>query len=83
MITCIVKHHIPGRIRIEAPVIKGLSIEILKKLAHIQIPDGIKNVKPNPLTGSIVIEYEPLKINIMEYLQSIISDAEIQGIING
>lgn len=83
MIAYTVKHHVPGRIRIEAPIIKGLTVQNLKRLAHIHIPDGIKNVRPNPFTGSIVIEYEPLKINIIEYLQSIISNPEIQGIING
>ncbi len=66
-----IKHHVPGRIKIEVPFIKGLSISALKELPPIPIPAGIKDVRPNPLTGSVVITYEPKNIDIVKYLEDI------------
>ena len=66
-----IKHHVPGRIKIEVPFIKGLSISALKELPPIPIPAGVKDVRPNPLTGSVVITYEPKDIDIVKYLEDI------------
>lgn len=80
-------HHIPGRIRIEVPAIKNLSISSLlqmsKQFSAISIPDGIEDIRPNPFSGSIVITYKPEKINIIEYLKDIASSTEIQKLIGG
>lgn len=73
-------HHIPGRIRLAVPFMKGLSVETLKKLSVIPIPAGIKDVRPNPATGTLVIKYDPESIDIMKYLEAVVSK-EIQTII--
>ena len=76
-------HHVPGRIRIEIPVIKGLSVEAFKQLSAIPIPDGIRDVNPNPFTGSLVIIYEPEKIDILEYIKSMASNSVVQKVLQG
>jgi len=69
-------HQLPGRIKIHLPLIKGLSVEKLKLLADrlfadFELPDGIKRVRPNPITGNVVIEYEPNKIDILVFLEEL------------
>jgi hypothetical protein len=69
-------HQLPGRIKIHLPIIKGLSVEKLKLLADrlfadFELPDGIKKVRPNPITGNVVIEYDPNKIDIFLFLEEL------------
>ena len=57
----------PGRIRLRAPVFKESDLvakakEILKK------SDAVKNVENNPVTGSVLIEYEPSKVPMEKLL---------------
>jgi hypothetical protein len=83
MISYKIAHHIPGRIRIEIPALKKISIALLKNMAAIPIPDGILDISPNPFTGSIVILYEPNEIDIVEYIRNMAASSEIQKIIGG
>jgi len=69
-------HQLPGRIKIHLPLIKGVSVEKLKLLADrlfadFELPDGIKRVRPNPITGNVVIEYDPNKIDILVFLEEL------------
>ena len=54
----LVVHHIPGRMRLRMPFLKGFSAspDQLKELI-LPLP-GIKQVKLNPITGSALISYE-------------------------
>jgi hypothetical protein len=85
MISYRIIHHIPGRIRIEVPFIKKLSrselLQMSKQLSTISIPEGIKDIHPNPLSGSIVITYEHGKIDIIEYIKTVSSNMEIQKLV--
>lgn len=79
MLTYKIVHHLPGRIRIEVPAIKNKSIaELMSIFSSISIPEGIKNIRPNPYTGSVLIIYDPARINIIEYIKTITSSTEIQ-----
>jgi hypothetical protein len=69
-------HQLPGRIKIHLPLIKGISVERLKLLADrlfadFELPEGIKKVRPNPITGNVVIEYDPNKIDILVFLEEL------------
>ncbi|MCL0061228.1 hypothetical protein M1N43_00475 [Thermodesulfovibrionales bacterium] len=78
MIFCRVIHHVPGRIRIEIPSIKGLSEENLVQASKgLSVLEGTKNIRPNPFTGRVVITYEPEKINIMKYIKALASNLEV------
>jgi hypothetical protein len=87
MISYRIIHHIPGRIRIEVPAIKNLSmsglLQMSKQFSSIFIPEGIDDIRPNPFSGSIVITYRPEKINIIEYLKDITSSREMQKLMGG
>lgn len=87
MISYKILHHIPGRIRIEVPLIKTLSttnlLELSRHLSNIPIPDGIKEVRPSFFSTSVVITYEPGKIDIIEYVKNMASGIEMQKLIGG
>jgi hypothetical protein len=68
MIAYKIIHHTPGRIRLEVPSIKQLSVAALKRLSAISIPNGIKDIRANPITGSVVITYDPVDIDIIKYI---------------
>jgi hypothetical protein len=80
-------HQLPGRIKIHLPLIKGISVEKLKLLAErlfadFELPEGIKKVRPNPITGNVVIEYDPNKIDIFVFLEELrlrIKDLDINS----
>jgi hypothetical protein len=73
MVPYAVKQHIPGRIRIEIPLLKKMAFADLKRLANrISTggrPQGIRDISANPLTGRVTISYDPVSIDIMEYLR--------------
>jgi hypothetical protein len=83
MITFTVKHHVPGRIRVEVPILKTLSRNKLEQLglSLMPSPSGIRDVSMNPMTGSVVIQYEPHMIDILEYMRSLVSNEKIRIII--
>ncbi len=87
MITYKIVHHIPGRIKIEVPALRRLSISAIlhlsERFSFISNHNGIRDIRPNPLSGHIVILYEPEKINIIKYLDEIASSEDVQKIIGG
>lgn len=76
-----IMHHVPGRIRLEVQTLKGLAIATLKQLSVIPIPTGISSIKPNPLTGSLVITYDPGQVDILKYLEEVVANKDIKRIL--
>jgi hypothetical protein len=78
MIVYHIKHHTQGRIRIEVPLLRKLSLQRLKSLSetmsNFSFPAGIKNINPDPFTASIVITYNPKCIDIPDYLEKLAKD---------
>ena len=76
-----IAHHIPGRIRIEIHALKSLSFMELRKLAEkLQakpVPASIKEIRPNPLNLSLVINYDPENIDIIQYINEMVSCMDI------
>ncbi len=74
--------HTQGCIKIEVPAIKKLSslelLQISKLFSSINISEGIKDIKPNLFSGTILITYIPEKIDIIEYLNNIASSKDLQ-----
>src|SRR3990170_7871185 len=77
MIAYKIAHHIPGRIRVEIPILKSLSFMELRKVAEklkaIPVSAGIREIRPNPLNMSLVIIYQPENIDIIRYINEMIS----------
>ena len=86
MYTFKIIHHIPGRIRIVVPELKKLSfkklIGIWNGISKTRMPAGIKDVLPNPLSGSILITYEPGEIEIVGFIESVLSNPQMLAMIN-
>ena len=79
MIDYSIVHHVPGRIRIGVPLIKELSVsDLRKRFSAIEIPEGIRDIRPNPITGTVVISYDPGMINILEYLENVAAGRDFQ-----
>ena len=77
MISYKVVHHVPGRIRLHVPVIKSLSVATLKLLASHPLPEGITDVSANPLTGSLVIKYDPARCDVLKCLNEMMTNTEL------
>lgn len=86
MYTFKIIHHIPGRIRIVVPELKKLPfknlIGIWNGISKTRMPAGIKDVLPNPLSGSIVITYEPREIDIVSFIENVLSNPQILAVVN-
>ena len=67
-------HHIPGRLRIKLPSAKGKAamLEHIKRALSPQ--HGVRRVDVNPMTGSVLVHYEPDFHN--EYLLRLAAHAE-------
>ena len=71
-------HHVPGRIRVVIPLLKGLLLSRLTKLAAILLADRILAIEPNFLSFNLVIKYDTKKIDILDYLRTMAFHPEIQ-----
>jgi hypothetical protein len=58
-----------------------LSLSALLKLAAIPFDAGILDIQPNPMGGSLVINYDPKKIDVLEYLETMAFNSEIEEFI--
>ncbi len=83
MIPYKILHHVPGRIRVSVPLLKGLPFSTLARLSSIPLANGILAVEPSFLSPNLVIKYDPKKINILDYLRTIASNPEIEKAILG
>lgn len=70
-----------GYIRLRIPSLKRVPLNELKRLSDISTPVGIKDVKVNPITGSLTIQYDLAKIDIMEFINSMMSHTRIRDIL--
>ena len=57
-------HHVPGRLRIRVPSVKGNIAEANSLEKRIRAQHGIKSVQTNPLTGSVLIHYDPATASV-------------------
>ncbi len=52
-------HHVPGRMRIRSEAVKGNEPRALEAERLLRAVAGVRSVRANTVTGSIVIEYQP------------------------
>ena len=80
MVTYIVKHHIPGFVRLEIPILRELSAlrleKITKAVRSLPVLTGIRDIAVNPLNCSVDIEYDPVIIDIKDYIEDMASIVE-------
>jgi len=52
-------HHLPGRLRLRSAVLKGNALASEEARRHLAQIDGVTSAWANPLTGSVLLEYDP------------------------
>ena len=52
-------HHVPGRLRLKVPGAKGNADFLDKVKAALDPIQGIREIDVNPLTGSVLVHYDP------------------------
>ena len=68
-------HNVPGRLRVKTPVIKGKELMAARIEGEISSIDGVTAVATNTVTGSIVINYDPISVTH----KSIVSEMAKKG----
>ncbi len=64
-------HAIDGRIRIHIPEIKGSVVKAREAEARLMGFGGIANVIANPITGNVLINYDPRRISQGDVFQTL------------
>ncbi len=70
-------HHVPGRIRIKTPTIKGCpetALELEKKVRAIY---GVRDAIANTLTGSLLVNYDPDVIEARAILEVVAQELRL------
>lgn len=73
MVTYTIKHHVPGRIRLDVPALRKIAEHRLKKISEamtrLPVFMGIRDLTVNPGNGSVAIEYDSEVVDIIDYLE--------------
>lgn len=64
-------HHVPGRLRVKTATIKGQGMIADRAIAHLGGVEGITSAAANPVTGSIVVNYDAGKTSAERVLESL------------
>lgn len=51
-------HHIPGRIRIRLPDVKGSPEAARRVESELRALEGVRGAQANPITGSVLVRYD-------------------------
>jgi hypothetical protein len=68
-------HHVPGRLRIRIPEVKGNSAEASSLERRIRAQRGVKSVQTSPLTGSVLVHYDPATASVSTLSQMMLCSA--------
>jgi hypothetical protein len=60
---------------------KHMTLSQLTELSTVPLAPGILDIRPNWITGTLVIFYDPKKIDIMEHLKQLASNPKIRAIL--
>jgi hypothetical protein len=61
-------HHVPGRLRVRVPRIKGAMTEARALESSLSAIKGVSGVESRELTGSIIIHYDPQTVDLQTLL---------------
>lgn len=51
-------HHVPGRLRVKVPAIKGDARQAQELCARLRARPGVIDAEANPVTGSVLVRYD-------------------------
>ncbi|MGC1404889.1 MAG: HMA2 domain-containing protein [Thermodesulfobacteriota bacterium] len=56
-------HSVPGRLRVKTPLVKGNQVKARDVEGLLHCCQGVDKASANPLTGSIVVNYDSTAVN--------------------
>jgi copper chaperone CopZ len=62
-------HNVPGRLRVKIPILKSRPIRIKAVEDLLLNLDGIEHIQTNPLTGSVIVNYDPGLLHPQQIIQ--------------
>lgn len=72
-------HHVPGRLRVKAPALKRNPRLAAQVCSAAMTLDGVSGAEANPVTGSLIVTYDPLRIDPRMVLQRLAEDGVIRA----
>jgi hypothetical protein len=70
-------HHVPGRLRVKAPTLKRNPARAAGACAAITALYGVSSAEANPVTGSLLVTYDPIRIDPRGVLDRLAEDGVI------
>jgi copper chaperone CopZ len=64
-------HNVPGRLRVKIPQVKGDEARAEAVRRMLLTIEGVSDVRVNTVTGSILVEYDPDRVNHREFLEAL------------
>jgi hypothetical protein len=58
-----IAHHLPGRLRLRSAVLKGNARACERAQHHLAQIGGVKQASANPITGSVLLGYDPNRLS--------------------
>ncbi|MGF1615017.1 MAG: HMA2 domain-containing protein [Gammaproteobacteria bacterium] len=61
-------HHVPGRLRVKCPTLKGNAARAETATQLLRSQEGIASCEVNPVTGSVLVRYDEANTNVYRVL---------------
>jgi copper chaperone CopZ len=61
--SCCYFHNVPGRLRVKIPTLKDRPTRIQAVENLLLNLEGVEKIKTNPLTGSVIVNYDPDRLD--------------------
>ena len=65
-----IAHILPGRVRLRFKALKGCATTANNLQSHLGSVEGIRRVEINPLTGSLLLGYDPCSLRSPQFLDA-------------
>jgi hypothetical protein len=66
-------HHVPGRLRVKTSAIKGNEAYAVQTQEYLRALHGVVIAEVRPVTGSVVVHYDPARVDPRTILHSLAS----------
>jgi len=72
--------HFPGRLRVRAETFRVLPEVASEVVASLSAEPGVREVQSSPVTGSLLVIYEPRELQLPRLVQLLVRAGELGGI---
>lgn len=72
-------HHLPGRLRVKSPHLKGDARRADAARTHVGSLEGVLSAEANPLTGSLLISYDVNRVGAEALLDALRHQGHVAG----